>query len=242
MEGIQRGHMNLHARNVAIQAGVPQDLVPEVVEFMKMRNRINVKAAQHYIKGHEMFKIRQKKSPQYMRELSTFYVEIREDFLPEPLILTILLDCKTKSKTYHLSIEKDPKLSPQESQLLQYIIGGNKSFEWMTSFMGLLQTISYTRKIPIKKDLIMTQYRLKLLTTLTNVITTHLMEFNEVATSAFVMRLVSYLDEIQGAATLPTQHDTAHFEIREHIPEAGPNGSGPDKLEDLVLPYGFSLL
>jgi hypothetical protein len=42
----------------------------------------------------------------------------------------------------------------------------------------------------------MTQYRLKLLTTLTNVITTHLMEFNEVATSAFVMRLVSYLDEI----------------------------------------------
>ena len=66
----------------------------------------------------------------------------------------------------------------------------------MTSFMGLLQTISYTRKIPIKKELIMTQYRLKLLTTLTNVITTHLMEFNEVATSAFVMRLVSYLDEI----------------------------------------------
>jgi hypothetical protein len=42
----------------------------------------------------------------------------------------------------------------------------------------------------------MTQYRLKLLTTLTNVITTHLMEFNEAATSAFVMRLVSYLDEI----------------------------------------------
>ena len=82
---------------------------------MKMRNRINVKSAQYYLKGHGMFKIRQKKSPQYMRELSTFYVEIREDFLPEPLILTILLDCKTKNKTYHLSIEKDPKLSPQES-------------------------------------------------------------------------------------------------------------------------------
>jgi degradative hydroxymethylglutaryl-CoA reductase len=45
MEGIQRGHMNLHARNVALTAGVPQDLVPEVVEFMKMRNRINAKSA-----------------------------------------------------------------------------------------------------------------------------------------------------------------------------------------------------
>jgi hypothetical protein len=37
--------MNLHSRNVAIQAGVPQDMVPEVVEFMKTRNRINNKAA-----------------------------------------------------------------------------------------------------------------------------------------------------------------------------------------------------
>ena len=44
--------MNLHASNGAIEAGVPQDLVPEVVEFMKMRNRINVKAAQHYLNGH----------------------------------------------------------------------------------------------------------------------------------------------------------------------------------------------
>ena len=69
--------MNLHARNVAIQAGVPQDLVPEVVEFMKMRGRINIKAAQHYLKGHELFKNREKKSPHFIRELSTFYVEIR---------------------------------------------------------------------------------------------------------------------------------------------------------------------
>jgi len=45
----------------------------------------------------------------------------------------------------------------------------------MTSFLGLLQTISYTRKIPIKKDLIMTQYRLKLLTILANFLTTNLL-------------------------------------------------------------------
>ena len=27
IEGIQRGHMNLHAKNVAVQAGIPNDLV-----------------------------------------------------------------------------------------------------------------------------------------------------------------------------------------------------------------------
>lgn len=48
--------MNLHSRNVAIQAGVPADLVPETVEFMKMRNKINSKAALTYVKGHELFK------------------------------------------------------------------------------------------------------------------------------------------------------------------------------------------
>lgn len=145
-----------------------------------MRNKINVKAAQHYMKGHELFKIHQKRGL-HQRELSSFYVEIRESFLPEPLILTILLDCKTK-RAYHLSIEKEPKLTPEESSLMQHLFGGNKGFEWMTSFLGLLQTISYTRKIPIKKDLIMTQYRLKLLTILANFLTTLLLQFDEKAT------------------------------------------------------------
>lgn len=45
IEGIQRGHMNLHARNVAIQAGIPTNLVNQAVFFMKTRNRINLKTA-----------------------------------------------------------------------------------------------------------------------------------------------------------------------------------------------------
>ena len=41
IEGIQRGHMNLHARNVAIRAGIPTELINDAVSFMKVRNRIN---------------------------------------------------------------------------------------------------------------------------------------------------------------------------------------------------------
>ena len=55
IEGIQRGHMNLHARNVAIQAGIPTSLVNQAVFFMKTRNRINLKTAQQYLLSHEMF-------------------------------------------------------------------------------------------------------------------------------------------------------------------------------------------
>jgi len=85
----------------------------------------------------------------------------------------------------------------------------------------------------------MTQYRLKLLTTLANVMTTHLMEFNQKATEVFVLKLVAYIDEIQAANIMPSTHDAGHFEIRQHIPEAPDN---QDKIESLVLPYGFSLL
>ena len=33
--------MNLHARNVAIRAGIPTELINDAVNFMKVRNRIN---------------------------------------------------------------------------------------------------------------------------------------------------------------------------------------------------------
>lgn len=86
-----------------------------------------------------------------MKDLSSFYIEIREEFLPEPLIITILLDSKTSKRTFHLSIEKDPKLSSDETKL-NHLLFGEKTLQWMTSFLGLLRNVSFTRKIPIKKD------------------------------------------------------------------------------------------
>ena len=52
IEGIQRGHMNLHARNVAIRAGIPNDLINDAVNFMKARNRINEKCAKMFFMSH----------------------------------------------------------------------------------------------------------------------------------------------------------------------------------------------
>ena len=55
IEGIQRGHMDLHARNVAIQAGLPTDLVTQAAQFMKVRNKINIRTAQQYAQSLEQF-------------------------------------------------------------------------------------------------------------------------------------------------------------------------------------------
>lgn len=48
-EGIQRGHMKLHARNIAIQAGATGDLIDKVAEIMVREGRINFAYAQELI-------------------------------------------------------------------------------------------------------------------------------------------------------------------------------------------------
>lgn len=56
MEGIQKGHMELHARNVAISAGATGDEVDKVAEEMVIKKTIRVDVAQEILK-----KMRQQK-------------------------------------------------------------------------------------------------------------------------------------------------------------------------------------
>jgi hydroxymethylglutaryl-CoA reductase len=48
-EGIQRGHMNLHARNIAITAGAKDDLVDKVAGQMVKERRVRVDRAKEII-------------------------------------------------------------------------------------------------------------------------------------------------------------------------------------------------
>ncbi len=50
-EGIQRGHMSLHARNIAVVAGATGDLVEEVVRIMTEEGKIRVERAKEILKG-----------------------------------------------------------------------------------------------------------------------------------------------------------------------------------------------
>lgn len=49
-EGIQRGHMALHARNVAIMAGAPEEMIDLIVEKMVKERRIRLDRARELIK------------------------------------------------------------------------------------------------------------------------------------------------------------------------------------------------
>ena len=64
------------------------------------------------MQSHEMFENSQAKK-EFRPDISSFFVELFVDFLPEPLILTILLDSKTP-QAHHISVEKSPKASVSE--------------------------------------------------------------------------------------------------------------------------------
>ena len=50
-EGISRGHMQLHAKNIAIAAGVPTQLVSEAVEYMKKKGNFSNQTALDYLES-----------------------------------------------------------------------------------------------------------------------------------------------------------------------------------------------
>jgi|TARA_B110000285_G_C14817811_1_gene465058 hypothetical protein len=54
--------MDLHARNVAMGADVPTEWIPDCVNFMKVRNRINEKAAITYLKSRKFYQKNQNKN------------------------------------------------------------------------------------------------------------------------------------------------------------------------------------
>lgn len=49
LEGIQKGHMKLHARNIAISAGVPRELIEKAVNYMQMKGSINTETAREFL-------------------------------------------------------------------------------------------------------------------------------------------------------------------------------------------------
>lgn len=72
VEGIQKGHMNLHAKNIALSAGVPPNLITDVVEFMHSKNNISIEAAVDYMKAHQIYESTNKNTKRTVKSNNNF--------------------------------------------------------------------------------------------------------------------------------------------------------------------------
>ncbi|CAG9327007.1 unnamed protein product [Blepharisma stoltei] len=144
-EGIQRGHMGLHAKNIAIAAGVPSELVDEVVEYMKQRKSITHQTALEYLAAHQLHTLAKKQKGQ-QNALNTFYVDI-PDGIP-PFKLSIAFDCPT---LHGIHIVIDNKAKPFSTELIMDIhekLFGRHKYEWIINFLAMLEFVRFEPKLP----------------------------------------------------------------------------------------------
>jgi hydroxymethylglutaryl-CoA reductase len=52
LEGIQRGHMTLHASNIAASVGASEGMVAQIAQHMVSCGRIDAQTARSYIQAH----------------------------------------------------------------------------------------------------------------------------------------------------------------------------------------------
>lgn len=193
IEGIQKGHMNLHARNIALSAGIPHGLVSDAAEFMKSRGKISKDSANAYLEAIELFsELRFPKNSQSearnLKQLSTFYLDIPFETLEEPMVVNIALDCLSE-KPIHLSMAKEQLTrggnggnANKQMQELWNAIFGNKGYEWLINFISELEPISLVSVQSAKSSGLMRSvelsYKLKVTAILINLVTFNMANLN----------------------------------------------------------------
>ena len=196
------------------------------------------------MQSKEMFKKSQAKNSSVKIDISSFYVELQAEFLPEPLILTILLDSKTP-QAHHIFIEKNQKTKdPELTRQIRYLLFGeikNKGYDWMVSFLGLMDTIKLQRGQNHSQEVVMAQYMLKMLTIFTNILVTNLIDLQlqrakdgeQLGVIGFVQKLVHCL----------TQDDYQNIISKLHQLDAEiPTSTPRDSISKNACSYGCSLL
>jgi hypothetical protein len=127
-EGIQRGHMSLHSRNIAIAAGAPPHLVSEVSAYMISREQIDIETAQDYLKAHQILR----QSPQNQHHIShsppsTLFVKL--ELLGVMVFLNVVFETIGKTPI-HLSLRDETKSSSSQFPSVQRILFDDKGPKW----------------------------------------------------------------------------------------------------------------
>ncbi|KAK1931516.1 3-hydroxy-3-methylglutaryl-coenzyme A reductase [Phytophthora citrophthora] len=201
--GIQKGHMALHARNIAVAAGAPSELVSEVCSYMLLRKSINVETAKEYLHAHAVFSEIQSNSPPIspvsMTLPSMFYVEIPIPELEDTISLNIAFEAINKHPQYIAIMA--PSATSKGGQTLttfqRQLLGdkGYNQLEKMFRFLASMRSIvisasSSEGDLLLSRSNIGLQNKLQLLSILINIIAYRLMEVRPQKVRTFMRQLL----------------------------------------------------
>ncbi|KAF0699325.1 Aste57867_10115 [Aphanomyces stellatus] len=150
--GINQGHMALHARNIAVAAGAPNELVSELcgtfvsssridnrLAYMLARGSVSVDTAKAYLKAHAVYNDIHAEPTLQSKKPSMLYVEIAVPGLAKPVSVNLAF----------LSLQSDPQTiviskHKQETSKVHAELLGDKGYiqlERMFMFLASMRVI-----------------------------------------------------------------------------------------------------
>ncbi|KAJ3197171.1 hypothetical protein HDU82_001531 [Entophlyctis luteolus] len=194
-EGIQRGHMSLHARNIAIAAGAPPHAINDCVAYMVESNRVNQTIAKEYLVAHEIHSTlatanESMSDPKHPpRAPSTFYIELPLAQSPEPITLNIAFET-VGDKPVHLAI--GPTTTSPPSSVFKSLFNPRFDFDWISSTVAMLDTVELNAvpEFPARKGNKLLVKKLKVLSILMNILLRSMMAQWPAETKRLVDKIV----------------------------------------------------
>lgn len=200
-EGIQKGHISLHAKNIAFRAGVPDYLIPDVVSFMKNNNSITEDTAMKYLESVKLYRtLRQnnlndnnndnnKSLSKHKERLSTFYINIDFAFLKYPICMNFLIKTKIIPEINFVLNSKKVNIEDKRNDIIfQDLFGKGKQMEWLYEFMLFVHEMDlFGLKL---NEIFQIKYKVKLIIILMFILTGNLLKLNYDIVSTFVLKLI----------------------------------------------------
>ena len=123
IEGIQKGHMSLHARNIVRGAGVDEALVEEVVSYVVACGRVNARQCTDYL-------AQRRAHPQ---PPSSLYAEVLGvDGVESGVLRSVVLFDAADTSVVRLLLTADGKTSELQDELM----GGRSGGKWVGEGLG----------------------------------------------------------------------------------------------------------
>ena len=225
-EGIQKGHIGLHAKNIAFRAGVPDYLIPDVVEFMKKNNSINEETAEKYLESLKLYKEIRKENGNdeknnEKRKLSTFYIDINFPFLKYPIRMNFIINTKIDPPINFNLISGNFNNDDKRNDILyKDLFGPHKKSEWLYEFMKFVYEMDlFHSKL---NEIYQIKYKLKMIIILLFVISTNLLSLNFELISSFIQQIIN-----------PIKNKNKYNELNKMIVNNNPN---------ISLEFGMTLI
>ena len=197
-EGIQRGHINLHAKNIAYRAGTPDQLIGDVVNFMKNSGSINEDTAKKYLESIRLYsKIREngekndKDKINKFNKLSSFFIDIDFKFLKYPIKMNILINSKISPEINFGLLTTGFTNNDKRIHIINNDLFGQKQKSiWLYEFMTLVHSLDLFKNS--LEEIYQIKYKVKLCVILFFQITNNLLkkESNEEIISNFINEML----------------------------------------------------